>query len=186
MPIDGKLQIFRSRFHKKRLHSSSTLLFLNSMYVITAPSCKSAEDDNKKAAGPVVTINTFSGQEPALMNVDSIVIIIYDDSIDDSLRYSRYYQFTSTSDLEVLDMLREHWKQQPTITDTLRPCRSQGKLQLFVNDNPVKTVYYADKEGGCKYLYFIRDGLFYYFETGIEFNGYLAEVRKKFQQEQSK
>ena len=175
MPINSRLQIFRSRFHKERLRSWCALLLLVSLHAMIASSCPNAEDD-KISAGSFA--KSIAELEPALMNTDSIVIILYDDPLDDSLRYSRFYQFTSTSDPAILDLLHEHGKQQPTVADTLRPCRSQGKLQLFMRGDPVKTVYYADKDGGCKYLYFIKDGLFYYFDIGNEFRKYLAEVRK--------
>lgn len=178
MNIDWNDQLIRSRFHSRRLRSWCTLLLLISLHSMMASSCMNAEKDKEKEAGSP-DLTKIAGPEPTLMNADSIVIIVYDDSVDDSLRYSRYYQFTSTSDIVVLGMLAEHWKQQPIVTDNLRPCRSEGKLQLYMKGDPVKTVYYADKDGGCKYLYFISDGLFYYFDIGNELSKYLAEVRKK-------
>jgi hypothetical protein len=58
-------------------------------------------------------------------------------------------------------------------------CRSEGKLFFFQSNQPLKTVYFnIDPSAGCAYLYFIKDGAFYYFPVNTTVIALLQATRK--------
>ncbi len=178
--------VTQSRFYQERLCANRAFPAMALVFVFFITSCSDTEEKLKVKRGDHNEVRTFMELEPVLMEADSAEFLFYDDSVEDSLRYARYYQFMSTSDSAVLAMIRSHWKQKPAGTDTLRACRSQGKIQLLGNGEPVKTIYYADEGGTCTYLYIIKDGRFYYMEMGDSLKVYLKETRKNLSSNLSK
>ncbi len=99
---------------------------------------------------------------------DSLQILYYDDPDGDSLRYSRFYSYVSTADTLVLNTLMSDLHRPFVETGERRQCRSEGKIYLYGDSEPLKTIYFSTRENGCRYLYLIRDGNFLYFDMGPE------------------
>jgi hypothetical protein len=96
----------------------------------------------------------------------------------DSLRYSRYFTYVATSDSNFLHGLKNVFRQVPQILPEVRNCRSEGKVYLFRQAEPVKTVFFSSLSDDCRYLYFIKNGAFYYVKLSPEFEAWLKELRK--------
>lgn len=109
-------------------------------------------------------VRTGIDAEPKLLSADSIQIIYYDDPDGDTLRYARFFSYFNTNDTAILNELHKTLASSVSILQEARKCRSQGKMYLLKGEDPVKTVYFSTKDGECSYLYFIKDGLFYYFQ----------------------
>ena len=118
------------------------------------------EDVSSKVA-PVV--QTGIDTEPKLLSADSIQIIYYDDPDGDTLRYSRFFSYVNTSETAILEALLKTFRTPAAGVHQAKKCRSEGKMYLLHGEAPVKTVYFSTKAEECSYLYFIKDGLFYYF-----------------------
>lgn len=106
-------------------------------------------------------------RKTAILSVvpDSVQILYYDDPDGDSLRYARFYSYTATADTATLGTLMRGLDQPYYESAQRRPCRSEGKIYLFSEAEPLKTVYFsAQNDQGCRYLYVIRDGHFLYFD----------------------
>lgn len=129
-----------------------------------------ANNSNDKAAGredtPVgatlqVTKQVFD-LEPALASTDSLQVLFYDDPDGDSLRYSRFFTYTETTDTAQVQSLLQELNGMYVQEPKARPCRSEGKLYLLKGDDVLKTVYFAARQDSCHYFYFIKDGAFIY------------------------
>ena len=110
--------------------------------------------------------------EPAISTADSMELIYYD-SLEDSLRYSRYYKFTATSDTTAIRLVVNQLGGSFSIQEQARACRSEGKIHLYSKNEPLKTLYFSRAGARCNYIYFIRNGNFYYFPLRDEFRLFL-------------
>lgn len=117
--------------------------------------------------------------EPEIRLTDSMEILYYKYTEDDSLRYSRFYTYTATSDTTELEFLKKQLSSSYSLLTQVRDCRSQGKIHLFSGGEPVKTIYFSQTGDQCNYLYFIRNGNFFYFPLSEDFSEFL-EKNKKF------
>lgn len=99
---------------------------------------------------------------PGYYDADSLCVIRYDDPMGDSLRYSRYFSYRMISDSDSVRTFLQSMDGVYLPQDTLRSCRSEGKIYIMRKDEILKTVYYSKLSGGCSYYYFIMDGRFYY------------------------
>jgi len=128
-------------------------------------------------------------QEPALPHTgvdvdarfeqaDSTVFVFYDDPFtQDSLRYTRYYkQYESTASSYIKPM--QAALQLPfTRLEKVKPCRSEGKLWVFAKGKVFQTVYFAFTKSGCAFIYFIKDGFFYYMDIQQPFINTLLSAK---------
>lgn len=119
--------------------------------------------------------NTGIEIEPVISLADSVQVIFYDDPMGDSLRYSRYFTYVSTSDSAFLTLLKSELSQVSQLSMFVRKCRSEGKIYLFKNGEPIKTVFFSTQINNCRYLYFIKNGLFYYFDLLVPFSDELKK-----------
>jgi hypothetical protein len=109
---------------------------------------------------------------------DSLQLIYYDNPDGDSVRFSRYFQYTITKDPGTVQALLSAINTNFEERSNIKPCRSEGKIYAFVEEDPVKTFYFSTRGDTCSYLYFIKDGLFYYFSLTNELRIKLNEHRK--------
>lgn len=154
--------------------------FLFTLIVTLLFSCKEkgkVHTDNEVQADSSIATKGLE-LEKLLSSTDSLQVLFYDDPDGDSLRYSRFYQYTVTKDtatiLALIAALNEPFDERGEV----RPCRSEGKLYLFAGGDPLKTVYFSTRGDGCSYLYFIRNGLFYYFPLTAGFREKLSAARQ--------
>jgi hypothetical protein len=111
---------------------------------------------------PAYATRTGWDIEPSFENIDSLQILYFDNPYGDSLKYTRFFSFYNTSDTVLVNALKQQTHlvyQQRSNVDT---CRSQGKIFLFKDEQPVKTLYFSGNCPACCVVYFIKDGNFYY------------------------
>lgn len=123
-------------------------------------------------------LNSGIDIEPALLDVDSIEVIYYDDPNGDSLRYSRFFSFTTHTDTAFIQPVLRTFQQQFTQYGQALKCRSEGKMFLHKSEVPVKTIYFSSGADSCSYLYFIKNGNFFYFPLPREIKGLLSSDKK--------
>ncbi len=113
-----------------------------------------------------------------LREADSVQVLFFTDPYGkDSLRYTRFFKHFNTSDTSVVNPLLNNLDRMFILRNEVMPCRSEGKLFFFKGEQELKTVYFntqslasaSSKSNGkslnsdCAYMYFIKDGGFYYF-----------------------
>lgn len=122
-----------------------------------------------KQENPEVPQNPSSAiaADHRLADADSLVMVFYDDPfMADSLQYTRYYQQVSKTDSGGIRMLVDHFKQPVRIREKPLPCRNEGKIWMFREGKIFQTVYFACSKPGCSFLFFIKDGRFYFTAPG--------------------
>jgi hypothetical protein len=122
-------------------------------------------------------ITTGIDLTPSLAAVDSIAILFYKDPFGgEADRYTRYYtQYNATSD-SVIHWLKANMA-EPFKEDTLRQCRSEGKIFCFVNGKPVQTVYFTHQSETCDHLYLIHTGRYYYLPFNQQLESRLKQLK---------
>lgn len=131
--------------------------------------CNNIKDDTNttdNAPGPNESAkqNKVIDIEPQLWKADKLQVIYYDDPDGDSLRYSRFYSFVEISDTNKVKVLLKEMDQTFVQQDKTMDCRSEGKVFLLNKDDVLKTVYFSTRGDSCSYMYFIKNGLFFYFK----------------------
>lgn len=148
-------------------------------------SCENGNQPHKdvtvEAAAQKVTdsLKTLSDIETTLVAADSLQILYYDDPEGDSLRYSRFFHYTISTDSLTINTMKEEFRQSPEIRNALRNCRAEGKIYLYGKGKELKTVYFSTKPGACGFLYIIKNGNFYYVSLGKSFKDILETERKE-------
>jgi hypothetical protein len=139
----------------------------------TAPKQPLAET----SADSITLITTGITLEPRFKEIDSVAVLFYNDPFgDDAERYTRYYKtFTSNSD-SLIGLLQQNMA-EPFTEDSLRNCRSEGKMYCFTKGKVVQTVYFSMQANGCNHLYFINTARYYYFIPMPALVAQLAKVK---------
>lgn len=121
-------------------------------------------------ADSVMLITTGIDLAPALAETDSVAILFYKDPFGgEPDRYTRYYTQFNTATDSVIRVLKTNLAATYR-EDTLRQCRSEGKIFCFVKGKPVQTIYFTHQSEACFHLYFIHTGRYYYlpFDKSLE------------------
>ncbi|WP_207495040.1 hypothetical protein [Aridibaculum aurantiacum] len=116
---------------------------------------------------------------PMLANTDSIQIIYYDEPEGDSLRYARFFTYTSVSKKETINALLANLDKSYVTLQEKKPCRSFGKIYCYKKDEILKTIYFSTKGGDCSYLYYIINGEFLYFDMDEKLKTLITEHKKE-------
>ena len=135
------------------------------------------EDTTAAATSPIT--RRVLDLEPALAQTDSLQVLFYDDPNGDSLRYSRFFTYTETTDTAQVKSLLQELNQVYVQETGARPCHSEGKLYLLKGEEMVKTIYFSARQDSCRYFYFIKDGAFIYLPLTDTAADWLAAHRKK-------
>jgi hypothetical protein len=135
------------------------------------------QKDTKAAQAVPVTKKVFD-LEPALTGTDSLQVLFYDDPDGDSLRYSRFFTYTETTDTTQIGALLRELNQVYVQEPRARSCRSEGKLYLLKGEDVLKTVYFSARQDSCRYFYFIRNGNFIYLPLTAAAENWLQARRK--------
>lgn len=101
--------------------------------------------------------------EPLLNQADNLQVLYYNNPDGDSLRYARFYKFLETNDSIMISQILRNLDQPANQRLAVNNCRSEGKIYILKNQEPLKTVYFSTRCDSCCYLYFIKDGAFFYF-----------------------
>jgi hypothetical protein len=146
--------------------SRSVLFFCGIFLVIVA--CKNS---TKKQTGTPPASDSSSlpavqsglDAAPLLRQADSLQILYYDDPDGDSVRYTRFFQYTTTKDPQTIKELLASLDQPVEKRNEIKNCRSEGKIYVFdKRQEPIKTIYFSTRCDTCCYLYYIKEGNFYY------------------------
>jgi len=156
-------------------------IFLVSLIVaVSVSGCQPAASPKEQlatVADSITLITTGTTLEPRFKEMDSVSVLFYNDPFGaDSDRYTRYYKtFTSNSD-SLIDLLQANMA-EPFTEDSLRNCRSEGKMYCFGKGKVIQTVYFNTKQDGCIQLYFIHTARYYYFKPLPALVTQLAKVK---------
>lgn len=114
-----------------------------------------------------------------LNNLDSIVFVFYKDPLGkDSLRYTRYYTQYSTTKTTDISIAKAQINLPTQRLEKVRKCRSQGKVWCFSKGEIFQTLYFSDFESECSFMFFIKNGLFYYSNLTPSFKQAIDELKK--------
>jgi hypothetical protein len=129
-------------------------------------------------ADSVKLITSGMDLAPALAETDSVAILFYKDPFGgEADRYTRYYtQFNTTTD-SVIGLLKANFADTYR-EDTLRKCRSEGKVFCFVKGKPVQTLYFTHQSEACYHVYFIHTGRYYYLPFQKQLESRLRQLKK--------
>lgn len=117
--------------------------------------------------------------EPLLNEVDSLDLLFYLDPYGDSLRYTRFYSYAFLDDDSSIRVIKAQLNRIVIRKDNRDSCRSEGKIYLFGNREPIKTIYFSVSRPSCNHLYFIKDGNYYYLKPDAKFADLLSQVKKR-------
>lgn len=156
-------------------------LFVSTILLACADNRNQKATDQKDTTGTAANPITkrVPDLEPALSQTDSLQVLFYDDPDGDSLRYSRFFSYTETTDTAQIQFLLQELNQIYVQEPEARPCRSEGKLYLLKGDDMVKTVYFSARQDSCRYFYFIKDGAFIYLPLTDRAAGWLQQCRQR-------
>ncbi len=158
-----------------------TKAFVAIALVFLLANCQSATEPtqpSEEATTDTITlITTGTTLEPRFLEMDSIAVLFYNDPFGgDAERYTRYYKtFTSNTD-SIIGLLQANMA-MPFTEDSLRNCRSEGKMFCFTKGKVIQTVYFNTKQDGCYQMYFINTARYYYFKPMPALVAQLAKVK---------
>lgn len=126
-----------------------------------------------------------------LRGADSVQILFFTDPYGkDSLRYTRFFKHYNTGDTSIVNPLLENLDKFFVLRNEVMNCRSEGKLFFFKGEQELKTVYFntglntaenkgsvSNKNENCAFLYFIKDGGFYYVPVDAEIATLLNKLK---------
>ena len=145
---------------------------------------ESVESPDYSAPGAKATnggaVKTNTGLDIAgLHQADSVQILFFTDPFGkDSLRYTRFFKHYNTSAAAVVQPILKNLDQLFILRTEVMKCRSEGKIFLFKGTQELKTVYFnTQANGDCAYMYFIKDGGFYYFQVQPETAALLRKIK---------
>lgn len=139
---------------------------------IVAAACQqTAAPPTTTAAVPDVQPITQAAQlVPALAATDSALFIFYDNPYEgDAERYTRYYKQVGSRADSALQIVKQALAIPFVMQDSLRSCRSEGKIFCFAAGRPVQTLYFSRQSAACTHLYLIHEGRYYYWQPGPSF-----------------
>ena len=137
------------------------------------------EPDNT-TEGEAAAVKTNTGLDIAgLHQADSVQILFFTDPFGkDSLRYTRFFKHYNTSAADVVKPILKNLDQLFILRTEVMKCRSEGKIFFFKGTQELKTVYFnTQANGDCAYMYFIKDGGFYYFQVQPETAALLRKIK---------
>lgn len=145
---------------------------------------ESVESPDDSAPGAKATdggaVKTNTGLDIAgLHQADSVQILFFTDPFGkDSLRYTRFFKHYNTSAADVVKPILKNLDQLFILRTEVMKCRSEGKIFFFKGTQELKTVYFnTQANGDCAYMYFIKDGGFYYFQVQPETAALLRKIK---------
>lgn len=113
-----------------------------------------------------------------LLTADSLVFVFYKDPLgSDSLRYTRFYTQFSTNDIRQINFVLENLEGKTAGREKVKPCRSEGKIWCYTKGKVFQTIYFADYNSPCSFVYMIKDGRFYYGEISSALSKRLKSIK---------
>lgn len=125
--------------------------------------CQTGEEKKVEETADTLVLETGLTIEPLLQKTDSIQFLYFKNPFGDSLRYTRFYTYHNTNDTSIISTILNQFNKGFIVLTEDKQCRSNGKMFLYGKGNEIKTIYFAIQDNECSYLYYIKNGLFYYF-----------------------
>jgi hypothetical protein len=124
-----------------------------------------AQDEAIPHADSITLITKGTQLVPALKQMDSIRVMFYLDPFGpDAERYTRYYtEYLAAAGDSLLPMVARAMDQAFVPSDTVRNCRSEGKMYGYKNGKVAQVLYFTHQNEACTHVYFIHEARFYYF-----------------------
>ena len=177
-------------------HIFSTVLFnliLGGALMLSFTACETTTTKTTTKTIEVSDTKTNTGLDIAgLHQADSVQILYFTDPFGkDSLRYTRFFKYYNTTATEVVQPILKNLDQLFLLRTEVMKCRSEGKIFFFKGTQELKTVYFntqgasknpgetTQANGNCAYMYFIKDGGFYYFPIQPETAALLQSLKPK-------
>jgi hypothetical protein len=170
------------------MHFAVKIILLFVIY-LTAGACNNqtstTDKHNGKSADPPAhssLLSTGLDAEPKFSKADSLQVLYFDEPYGDSLRYTRYFSYVSVDDSAVIKtIIKEFDTLYNQTNEVKKQCRSEGKIIVYAGPDPVKTLYFTtgNIDKCTPYIYFIKDGAFYYFGLSQQSVNILNELKKK-------
>ena len=151
--------------------------YLFFLIVVSFVSCNSDESKMKISNANNVDSTTNKVISAPLMKTDSLQVLYFDDPDGDSLRYTRFYKFVDSKDSGLINTLLVDLNQPFEKRNDVKDCRSEGKIFLYDDEQPLKTVYFSNRCDSCCYLYYIQDGAFLYFPISSATSASLSQSK---------
>lgn len=175
-------------------HIFSTVLFnliLGGALMLSFTACETTTTKTTTKTIEVSDTKTNTGLDIAgLHQADSVQILYFTDPFGkDSLRYTRFFKYYNTTATEVVQPILKNLDQLFLLRTEVMKCRSEGKIFFFKGTQELKTVYFntqgasknpgetTQANGNCAYMYFIKDGGFYYFPIQPETAALLLKLK---------
>jgi len=112
---------------------------------------------------PFLTATTAVELDARFLAADSLVVVFYKDPYGaDSLRYTRYYTKLSTIDTNNVALLLQNLSKPFAKFEKVKNCRSEGKVWCYSKGRIFQTVSFSTRCTDCCFVYFIKDGYFFY------------------------
>lgn len=173
-------------FYNSKSHIAASFLFFSFMktilfsilFVFGITACNNSENNNSisqvsdSAIFKNEVLMTGLGLIPEIDGFDSLQILYYDNPDGDPKRYTRYFSYISSKDTAMVKSILFNLNQSFEEYMEVKECRSEGKIYLYKNNDPVKTLYFSTRCNTCCHLYYIKNGMFYY----MEINPHLSEL----------
>ena len=159
------------------------LIMASIVFALTAcnEAGKEKEDPNKT---DTLVLQNGIDLQPQMKNTDSVQALFFKDPDGDPERYTRFYAHFSTTDSGFIKPLLRGLNQPFQEFEQTKYCRSEGKIYLFKKgtDDPLQTIYFSTRCDTCCYVYYIRNGRFYYMNMNDELSGLLKGSNNWFKQ----
>ncbi len=157
--------------------------------LIVAASLYACNQREKAKINPTTTamsvVDNYTANTTILMlderlnGVDSLVYVFYKDPLGkDSLRYTRFYTEYATTDTTEISILKKQIQLPTERFEKVKKCRSEGKIWCYSNGKIFQTLYFSDFGGECSFMFFIKNGQFYYSTLGEAFKGKILSLKK--------
>ena len=138
------------------------LIFICLLVILGCISCN-APAKKTEPVNPFLTATNGMELDKRFLTADSLVFVFYKDPYGgDSLRYTRYYSQVSTIDTNDIALLRQNLTKAFAKFEKVKKCRSEGKIWCYSKGNIFQTVSFATRCNDCCFVYFIKDGFFFY------------------------
>lgn len=151
------------------------------LILVLLSSCGRSDKDNSKTL-PVDSIPGQTAEKPDVAiiptGVDSFEIVYYKKPFEDSTRYSRFFKVVNTNDSTVIRAIRQVLTGSFVKLPNVKKCLSEGKFIIPLGGEAYRTVFFSRLETGCPYIYYIKDGAFYYYEITPVINERLNVLEK--------
>ena len=156
---------------------SKNIFFISLLISLGLVNC-SAPTKRQEDANPFLKATTGVEMDSRFLKADSLIVVFYKDPYgDDSLRYTRYYTKLATTDTANVALLLTNLSKPFTKFEQVKQCRSEGKIWCYSQGSIFQTVSFSTRCNDCCFVYFIKDGYFFYTPLDSSFAQRLAVLK---------